>query len=387
MTGNSGARSPSASAATSRQIPPTAVGEIRRRGYNRKREPRFRRPDDRRPAPAHRGPLRVGRGPADPPGHRPDGGGGTGPRHHGTQRIGQVDAGQRPARQPRLRGHRRDDPVPRRGHHHVAHRRPGQGRHVPGLPGPRGHRRPTGHPVPAPGALRPPGDGPVGARGAPDDDGVDGQARHGSELRRAPPQRGLLRWGEEAQRDPPDGHAGARPGHPRRDRLRTRRRRPAHGGPRRPHRARVPARPRGARDQPLPAHARRAPTPTASTCWSTGRSSRKADPSSAPASSPRGTTHGGRDLHDGGGRPRPRHPGQGLPPPRTRGARASHHLPRLRGVVAATDGRARRHARVRRDHPRQRAPRRLRHCRGGHPTLRGGPDQRGPLHRRTRAVP
>ena len=42
---------------------------------------------------------------------------GRAPRPHGPQRLGEVDAGQRPARQPRLRGHRRPDPARRRGHH------------------------------------------------------------------------------------------------------------------------------------------------------------------------------------------------------------------------------------------------------------------------------
>jgi Fe-S cluster assembly ATPase SufC len=51
-----------------------------------------------------------------------------------------------------------------------------------------------------------------------------------SVLRRPLPQRGLLRRREEAQRDPADGHPRARAGHPRRDRLRPRHRRPAHRG-------------------------------------------------------------------------------------------------------------------------------------------------------------
>ena len=79
---------------------------------------------------------------------------------------------------------------------------------------------------------------------------------------------------------------------------------------------------------------------------------------------------------------RRRHPGQGLPPAVPRGPRPADHLPGLGRVVPAPDGRARRHARVRRDHPRQRPPGRLRHRRGGHPPLRGGPGQRGPVHRR-----
>src|SRR3546814_9192985 len=49
---------------------------------------------------------------------------------------------------------------------------------------------------------------------------LDGPPRDGPVLRRAVPQRGLLRRREEAQRDPPDGHPRARDRDPRRDRLR-----------------------------------------------------------------------------------------------------------------------------------------------------------------------
>ena len=55
--------------------------------------------------------------------------------------------------------------------------------------------------------------------------GGHGQPADGPRVRRAQRQRGLLRWREEAPRDPPDGAAQAQGGHPRRDRLRPRRRR------------------------------------------------------------------------------------------------------------------------------------------------------------------
>ena len=56
-------------------------------------------------------------------------------------------------------------------------------------------------------------------------------------------ERGLLRRREEAERDLPDGGARSRAGHPRRDRLRPRHRRPAHR-----RRRREPAAQPGARD-------------------------------------------------------------------------------------------------------------------------------------------
>ena len=55
---------------------------------------------------------------------------------------------------------------------------------------------------------------------------------HGPGLRRAQRQRGLLRRREEAPRDPPAGAAQAEDRHPRRDRLRPRRRRAAGSSPR-----------------------------------------------------------------------------------------------------------------------------------------------------------
>ena len=88
------------------------------------------------------------------------------------------------------------------------------------------------------------------------DHGVDGAPRHGPVLRRPVPQRGLLRWREEAQRDPPDGDPRARGRHPRRDRLRARHRRAQGGGPRGAGGAARPPRPRRGGHHPLPAPAR-----------------------------------------------------------------------------------------------------------------------------------
>ena len=61
----------------------------------------------RDPAPRDRGPARGRRRHRDPARRRPGRRRGRGPRPHGPERLGQVDAGQHPARQPRLRGHRR----------------------------------------------------------------------------------------------------------------------------------------------------------------------------------------------------------------------------------------------------------------------------------------
>ncbi len=79
--------------------------------------------------------------------------------------------------------------------------------------------------------------------------GVDGGAAHGSGVRRAQRQRGLLGRREEAPRDPAARTAQTQVRHPRRDRLRPRRRRPEDrlGG-------RQPG-PRGDRPRRAPDHA------------------------------------------------------------------------------------------------------------------------------------
>ena len=66
-----------------------------------------------------------------------------------------------------------------------------------------------------------------------------------------PPQRGILRWREEAERDPADGPPRARAGHPGRDRLGPRRRRPPDRGRGCQHRSPDPSRPRGAGRSPI----------------------------------------------------------------------------------------------------------------------------------------
>ena len=112
-------------------------------------------------------------------------------------------------------------PVPGRRHHRLAHRRAGQGRHVPGLPVPAGDRRASRS---SSSCAR-----PCSARKGIDLSVLElrlsimeWMKRLGmdSVLRRPLPQRGLLGRREEAQRDPADGHPRARAGHPRRDRLR-----------------------------------------------------------------------------------------------------------------------------------------------------------------------
>ena len=90
----------------------------------------------------------------------------------------------------------------------------------------------------------------VPAAGAREGEG----ARHRRRDAEAPGQRRLLRRREEAQRDPADGGAGAADVHPRRDRLRPRRRRDEAGGRGGERAAR--ARPRLPRHHPLPAAAR-----------------------------------------------------------------------------------------------------------------------------------
>ncbi len=64
-----------------------------------------------------------------------------------------------------------------------------------------------------------------------------------------------------------------------------------------------------------------------------------------------------------------------------------HHLSGLGRLGPAPRPGPRRHAGVRRDDPRQRAPRGLRHRRGGHPAVRSGPAHRGDVHRRPRSGP
>jgi antitoxin (DNA-binding transcriptional repressor) of toxin-antitoxin stability system len=113
-------------------------------------------------------------------------------------------------------------------------RRAGQGRHLPRLPVPPGDRRGLGHQLPAPGPVGPQGHRPVGLELRLSIMEWMERLDMDPSLRRPLPQRGVLRGREEAQRDPPDGHPRARDGHPRRDRLGPRHRRPAGRRHRRP---------------------------------------------------------------------------------------------------------------------------------------------------------
>ncbi len=76
---------------------------------------------------------------------------------------------------------------------------------------------------------------------------------------------------------------------------------------------------------------------------------------------------------------------QAVPPPRPALARQTARLPRLGGLLAAPAGRARGDGPLLRDDPCQRAPRRLRHRRGGDPPVRRGPPRRGRFVRRPAA--
>ncbi len=89
----------------------------------------------------------------------------------------------------------------------------------------------------------------------------------------------------------------------------------------------------------------------------------------------------------GGGPAQRGGPAQGLPAADPHGQRATDRLPRLGLLRAAAAVRHQRHDPLLRDDPRQRAPRRLRHGRGGDGALRAGPGGDRPLHRRARTGP
>ena len=97
-------------------------------------------------------------------------------------------------------------------------------------------------------------------------------------LRRPLPQRGLLRRREEAQRDPADGHPRAGPGHPGRDRLRPRHRRPAGGRRRRAGGAGEAGRSSASCSSPTTSASSTGSLPTWCTCWSTAASSTSGGP-------------------------------------------------------------------------------------------------------------
>ena len=129
-------------------------------------------------------------------------------------------------------------------------------RAVHGLPVPGRDPRRDGRQVPADGRQRPPrgpGRERDQAEGLPQGDrGGDGADEHPARVLQPLPERRVLGRREEADGDPPAGDAEARARGPRRDRLRPRHRRAAHGG-----RGRQQV--RRARDghpdhHPLPAH-------------------------------------------------------------------------------------------------------------------------------------
>ena len=179
-------------------------------------------------------PARDGRWCRDPPGRGPRSANRRAARPHGAKRGWQVDPGQGAARLPGVRGHKGPGRLQGGGHHLLADRDQGEGGHLPRLPVPRGDPRGAPRPVPPPGPFSEERHRPLRARTARGGDGVDAQAGHGRLLRGPLPERGLLRRGEEAQRDPPDGRLSptwrcstrrTRPGH-RRPQGRRRRGRP-----------------------------------------------------------------------------------------------------------------------------------------------------------------
>ncbi len=127
-------------------------------------------------------------------------------------------------------------------------------------------------------------------------------------------------------------------------------------------------------DHPLPAHARRAGRRPGARAGRRGHRRRRRPRARRAARDRR--VRRMATVSDGRPRARRRPDPEGLPPAGPGGARAPHHLSRLGGVLAAAGAGARRHARVRGDDPRQRAPGGLRHRRGGDPALRGRPAQR-----------
>ena len=232
-----------------------------------------------------------GRRDRDPARRRPGGGRRRGPRPDGAERRRQVHPGRHPARPPGLPGDRRRRPVLGEDVTHWAT----DARAKAGCSWPsstpsrsKGSRSPSSCARP----CQPAGGGHLGARGPLRHERVDGAARHGPGLRGAPPQSGVLRRGEEAQRDPPDGAARAAPGGARRDGLGARHRRTAGGG----------AGVHTVRDQhpssacwssPTISASSKTSSPTGSISWWRAGSSRAAVPSWRLASRTLATTSGG----------------------------------------------------------------------------------------------
>ena len=131
-------------------------------------------------------------------------------RHHGPQRLRQVDAGLLDRGPPQVHRHLRHRHPRRRGRARDEGRRARPRRPLPrdAVPrrGPRRHRLQ----LPAHRQDRDRRRGPQAAHLGQGHEGRHGAPAHGPRLRRAQRQRGLLRRREEAPRDPPDGAAAAR---------------------------------------------------------------------------------------------------------------------------------------------------------------------------------
>ena len=332
-----------------------------------------------------RGPARACRRlrPRDPPGRRPDGRRRRGPRPDGPQRLGQVDPGQRPARQPRVRGHRRPHPLQGRRHHRLGDRRPGQGRHVPRLPVPPGDRRRARSSTSCARRCRPARastcrcsscawrswsgwSGSTWTRPSP----TATSTRASPAARRSATR--SCRWPSSS----PSSPSSTRPTPASTSTPCKVVAKGVAGGPAGPARARRPG------HHPLPAAAR---PPAARPGAHPRRRAHRRRPA-APSWPSRLESRGLRRMALTDARPRRSTSppsSKRLPDPRADGQRPPARLPRLGVVVAEADGGARRDGRLLRDHPRQRAPRRLRASPRRPPRrYEGARGTRRPLHRR-----
>ena len=224
------------------------------------------RPGPRHPRPRGRARRQARAG--HPPGRRPDGRQGRGPRDHGAERLGEDDPRLRTDGPPGVPRQERRDPLEGPRPPQALARQAVAARHVPGIPVPDGHPRTVRgllHPErpqrQAPGHRqgrrhRPdrPGQGRgLDARFPQQDAREDGAPADGRGVRDPLRQRGLLGRREEAPRDAPDGGHRAGDGDPRRDRLGPRHRCAADR--RRGRQRDAQPRPRRAADHPLPAAA------------------------------------------------------------------------------------------------------------------------------------
>ncbi|CAA9282722.1 MAG: Iron-sulfur cluster assembly ATPase protein SufC, partial [uncultured Corynebacteriales bacterium] len=196
--------------------------------------------------------CRRRRGRRDPQGRRPDHPVGRDARDHGAERVRQVHPRLLDRRAPEVRGDLRQRPARRRGRAVHDRRRAGPRGAVPGHAVPGRGARGLGVELPAHRGHRGPRRGAEAAHLGQGGQRRDVRAGHGQGVRRAQPERGLLRRREEAARDPAARAAQAEVRDPRRDRLRPGHRRAA-GGLRR-HQPHPGDRCRHAADHPLHAH-------------------------------------------------------------------------------------------------------------------------------------